>query len=622
MNGDSITRRLLLGQLAALTAFAQVPAAPVAVADDDPLRGLRLPHPRLILPEAALDRLRTQIRENAVAHRTYNDLERDCDKLLNVPPVEYRLTGPRQVLQADHIQDRVTTLALIFRISGKETYLRRAVAELKSAAAFKDWNPARFTETATITHAFAIGYDWLYAALSVEERVWIRNAIVTKGLDLALPIYHKEGGWPNDRFNANVVCNSGMGLGALAVAGDPAVEENKAVNDKCSAVLRGVLDSLPRGLAAYGVEGSWPEGADYWNAVTKAACVLFSGLQTALNNDFGLSSSHGVDRAGRFRVHATGPFGKVFNFGDSDDDADVAPEMYWLARRFATPAFAWSENRVLDHTSHPDAYDLAWFTRDAKSPLQPPAWPLDTIFRGVDVAVMRSAWDDPNAIFIAVKGGDNKAPHAHLDLGSFVLDAGGVRWAVDLGAEDYDLPGYFGRQRSGYYRVRTEAHNTLLIDNENQDQRGEARITRQDILPDLTWVQADLNRANLGRVRQWTRRVGLAQRQVVLMNDVLRCDQPREVIWGLMTDAEITLSGQTATLRKNGWNLAAEIHTPRHAVFDVASVHPAPPQAANAGYHKLIVRLGEKVTDLDLNITLTPYRDGQPKPKTAVQFPV
>ncbi len=189
---------------------------------------------------------------------------------------------------------------------------------------------------------------------------------------------------------------------------------------------------------------------------------------------------------------------------------------------------------------------------------------------GVDIACFRSAWDDPNAIYLAVKGGDNNDPHAHLDLGSFVLDAGGVRWAADLGTDDYDLPGYLGRQRFTYYRTRTESHNTLLIDDQNQDTRAEARITRQDFAPDFSWVQIDLGRANPGRVKQWTRRFALAQRQTVLMEDSVRSDQPVEVIWGMMTDADITLGGQTATLKKNGWVLAAEIRSPRHAVFDVA----------------------------------------------------
>ncbi len=252
---------------------------------------------------------------------------------------------------------------------------------------------------------------------------------------------------------------------------------------------------------------------------------------------------------------------------------------------------------------------------------QPPPWPPDAIFRGVDLACFRSAWDDPNALFLAVKGGDNKAAHAHLDLGSFVFDAGGVRWAADLGTDDYDLPGYFTRQRWTYYRTRTEAHNTLLIDDQNQDTRAEARITRQEFAPDLSWVQIDLSRANGSRVKQWLRRFGMAQRQAVLIEDSVRTDQPVEVIWGMMTDADITVSGQTALLRKNGWNLAAEIRTPRHAVFDKAPVPSSTPQAANPNFHKLIVRLGDKATEVDINIILTPYRDGQPKPKITVQFP-
>lgn len=134
-------------------------------------------------------------------------------------------------------------------------------------------------------------------------------------------------------------------------------------------------------------------------------------------------------------------------------------------------------------------------------------------------------------------------------------------------------------------------------------------------------MQIDLSRANPGKVKQWTRRFALAQRQTVLIGDSVRCDQPVEVIWGMMTDAEIVVSGQTATLRKNGWTLAAEIHSPRHAVFDVAPLRSAPPQAPNPNFHKLIVRLGDKVTELDLNIVLTPYRDGQTKPKVTAQFP-
>jgi hypothetical protein len=617
MRGDNaITRRVLIGQLACLGIQAQ--------SDDDPLRQLHTAHPRLILLDSDLDRVRGLARDNPLAHRIYLDLEKESERLLTAPPTEYKLVGPRLRAQSRRVLDRVSTLALMYRLTQREPYQRRAMAELRAAANFRDWNPAVFADTAEMTHAFALGYDWLYNALSPEDRAMIRDAIVTRALDQAIPLYQRETGWTRAFYNANIVCNAGMGLGALAIAGDSAPDKagpDKSIDDKCSAVLRYVFESIPHGLATYGVEGSWPEGPAYWESVTMYGCAFFAALQTALGNDYGLSASHGVDRAGRFRIYMTGPAGKGFNFADSVDDAGAAPEMFWLAKRFGNPVFAWSEQKLLERSTHPDAYDLVWFDRDAKSPQQPPAWPLDAIFRGVDITCFRSAWDDPNALYLAVKGGDNKAAHAHLDLGSFVLDAGGVRWGADLGPDDYDLPGYFARQRWSYYRTRTEAHNTLLIDEQNQDPRAEARITRQEFAPDFSWVQLDLSRAHPGKVKQWLRRFAMAQRQAVLTGDSVRCDQPVEIIWGMMTDAEITVTGQTAILRKNGWNLAAEIRTPRHAVFDVAPVRSSPPQAANPNFRKLVVRLGDKVTELDLTIILTPYRDGQTKPKITAQFP-
>jgi hypothetical protein len=615
MGEFAITRRVLLGQLACMAAWAQN--------DDDPLRQLRAAHPRLILLDSDLDKLKALIRDNPLAHRIFLDLEKESDRLVTTPVSEYKLTGPRLRTQTRRVLDRVSTLALMYRLTLREPYLRRAIGELRAGAGFRDWNPAVFPDTADMAHAFALGYDWLYNSLSPDERGWIRDAVAGKALDPATSIYQREAGWPRDHFNANMICNAGIGLAALAIAGDKINERDQVVNDKCSAILRNVFESIPHGLATYGVEGSWPEGMAYWESVTRYACAFFSALQTALGNDYGLSAFHGVDRAGRFRIHMTGPTGKVFNFGDCPEDIGLSPETFWMAKRFGVPPYAWSEQKALERSTHPDAYDLAWFDPNAKPPQQqPPAWPPDAIFRGVDIACFRSAWDDPNALYLAVKGGDNKAPHAHLDLGSFVLDAGGTRWAADLGTDDYDLPGYFGRQRWSYYRTRTESHNTLLIEDQNQDVRAEARITRQEFAPDFSWVQIDLSRANSGKVRQWTRRFALAQRQAVLLGDSVRSDQPVEVIWGMMTDAEITVSGQTATLKKNGWNLAAEIRSPRHAVFDVAPLRSAAPQALNPNFKKLIVRLGDKVTELDLNIILTPYRDGQPKPKITAQFPV
>jgi hypothetical protein len=586
------------------------PLAPLATPNDnDPLRLLRPGHPRLVLLDSELDKIRVATKENALAKRIFGDLEKECDRLLSVPPVRYELTGNRLQTQTRRAVDRITTLALMYRLSGRDPWLRRAIMELKACAEFRDWNPARFVDTAEMTHAFAIGYDWLFNALSPEERGWVRDALIAKGLDQAWPIYQQKARWTQEHFNANIVCNSAMIMGALAVADE--------THDKASEIVRAALESIPHGLNTYGADGGWPEGPTYGAYATRYACLFFASLDTALGNDYGLSGFHGVDRAGRFRVYSISPSNRIFSFGDGPDDPGLAPEMFWMAKRFNNPVYAWSEQKQLERSVHPDAYDLAWFVREARAP-QAPAWPLDAVFHGVGAAMFRSSWEDTNGLFLAVKAGSNNVPHAHFDLGSFMFDAGGVRWALDYDDGDMNVQTV---QKPPLYTIRTESHNTLLIDGENQDARAEARITRQELGQDFSWVQLDLSKAN-PRVKQWTRRIGMAQRQAVLIEDALHSDQPVEAIWGMMTDADISPNGPTATLHKNGWNLSVEIRTPRHAVFDVMPVRAGFGQPQNAKFQKLIVRLLEKVTDLDLNIVLTPYRDGQAKFKTTTQFPV
>jgi len=106
-----------------------------------------------------------------------------------------------------------------------------------------------------MTHSFAIGYDWLYAALSPAERAWIRRAIVEKGLDAAIPIYRAKRSWTQVRHNWNQVCNGGIGIGALAVAEDEP--------DKADFILRNALESIRIPMAEYGPDGGWGEGPGY-----------------------------------------------------------------------------------------------------------------------------------------------------------------------------------------------------------------------------------------------------------------------------------------------------------------------------------------------------------------------
>lgn len=599
------------GLLRGFSATAALRLCGQVAPETDILARLKQGHPRLILLDADIDRIKLLIKDNLLAKRLFLDLEKEAEKLQTTLPVEYKLNGPRLLMQSRRAVERVGTLSLLFRLTGKEHYLHRAVLELKAAANFKDWNPAHFPDVAEMTHAFALGYDWLFPALAFEERAWIAGALVNKGIDPALAAFQNKANWTSTRYNWNLVCNSGITLGALAVAEDFA--------PKAAAVLRNTLEAIPKAMSTWGTDGGWPEGPAYGDLAARDASILFAALESAMGTDLGLASvSKGFDRSGRFRVYMNGPIGKVFNYGDSAEELGPTPQLQWQAKRFNNPVLAWQEQRTAERGLRTDFYDLAWFARDARPP-QAPQWPLDTVFSATAVATFRSSWDDPNGIYLAVKGGDNKAPHTHFDLGSFVLDAGGVRFASDLGPDDAVSLIPPGRIRPSFYRARTEVHNTLLIDGENQDGSAEARISHQEFGTELSWAQFDLSKANGAKTKVWQRRVGLAQRQAVLLEDVVESDKPLEVVWGMITDAEITLSGQSAVLQKGKWSMAAEIRSPRHAVFDIVSVRAA---SQTGTYKKLIVRIGEKVSDLRLTVLFTPYRTGATKPKIAVQFPV
>jgi len=79
--------------------------------------------------------------------------------------------------------------------------------------------------------------------------------------------------------------------------------------------------------------------------------------------------------------------------------------------------------------------------------------------RSGQLAVMRSGWRDPNALFAAIKGTDDNHQantfHRHTNTGTFFLQALGEEWAMDLGQESYLVKDYDTTPRV-YYKLRAE----------------------------------------------------------------------------------------------------------------------------------------------------------------------
>jgi len=478
------------------------------------LRTLRPEHPRLVALPAAEQRVKRLIKEDPAAARIFEEIKRRAERELPAAPVEHKLIGPRLLSQSRRCLYRVYAWATVYRLTGDERFARRAVREMEVAAAFPDWNPSHFLDTAEMTHALAIGYDWLYDYLSPAERETIRRAIVEKGLRPAQSVYERGGWWARSRYNWNQVCNGGIALGALAVAEDEP--------ELAAWIVHHAIQSVQVAMTSFAPDGAWGEGPGYWNYATRYNVYLLVGLETALGTDFGLSGFPGFDRTGEFRIHFTGPTRKTFNFADGHEGLGEAAQMFYFARRFDRPLFAWHEREYVRGSS---PWHLWWYDPRGGPPDE--SFPLCRHFRGVDVVFLRSAWNDPEAFFVGFRGGSNRVNHSHLELGMFVLDALGQRWVLDLGSDNYNLPGYFGGKRWTYYRLATRGQNTLLLDGKNQDPGGTAPIVAFLAGKDRSHAVADLTDAYPGQAEHIARGVALIGGQQVLVQDEIRGSFPR-----------------------------------------------------------------------------------------------
>jgi hypothetical protein len=594
--------------LTSLLAFA----LGVAVwAPQDWVAKVRKEHPRLLATTADFERLRQLVQTDEQAREFYQRLKSQADRICQELPSRYEIPdGLRLLATSRRVLLRVYTLALLYRLDGDRRYLERAWRELEAAANFPDWNPRHFLDTAEMAHAFAIGYDWLFSDWTDEQRRILREAMVTKGLQPALGVYREKRWWSTARHNWNQVCNGGIGMAALALLDE--------LPDLCGEILNHALQSLQIPMREFAPDGAWGEGPGYWNYATSYNCVFLAALETAVGTDLGLSQMDGFAETGLFPIYITGPTGRTFNFADGGDGTLRAPQMFWLARKFNRPVYAWYARS----TASPHPLDLLWFDKQGND-AQAEGLPLDKYFRRVEVVTMRTAWNDRNALFVGFKAGDNKFNHSHLDIGTFVLDAMGHRWAVDLGADNYNLPGYFGAQRWTYYRLRAEGHNTLVINpsqEPDQDPRAEAKIVRFVSQPDRAFAIADLTSAYAKHGAEKVMRGILLdrQRREVIVQDEVTLKQAGDVWWFLHTPAQVQLSedGKTATLTQGTATLQAVLLSPKDARFAVMDAKPLPTspnplgQNPNNGIRKLAVHLSQTAS-MQLIVLLSLQREVQ-----------
>lgn len=600
--------------LSALALLTTHPAAAAPAATVPEAAWQKLPaHPRLFADDARFAALRSQRDPVTLQMRELLRARAEIHlaTALTVYPAESNLFVVREM------QDRVLTLAMMFRLTGEKRYGDRARQELLHLAAQTDWGTGHFLDAGESCLAAGVGLDWLYDGFTPAERDAITRAIVERALRPSLEAEEGKNGWIDGDYNWNQVCNAGLSVGALAIA-EREPELARRIVDRA-------VKNVPNASAVYAPDGSYPEGPSYWSYGTVFHVMLVEALRGALGTSAGLEQAPGFLKSADFKLQMVAPSGGEYDYSDYHHEDHNESVMFWFARELGrrdltTAEVAALAERVTDSrvaapgaspakrliTSRHLALELLWWNPELPTAGDSPSLPRHWTAGGtLPLAVLRSAWNDPRATYLAIKGGTPNHSHAHMDVGSFILEMNGVRWALDLGTESYDrmraakldLWNYSqGSSRWTTFRVGPEGHNIPRFDGAPQVASGKAEIRA---LPDEGGVMGnvvELSPLYRGQVENVQRQVRMfPDRSVTVVDEWKTGARAVTYTFQWLTRAKVTVLPPTPgllRLEQGGETLHLRVESPGEFQVESEDVSGsrAPQDSPNPGLSRIRIR--------------------------------
>ncbi len=523
----------------------------------------------------------------------------------------------------------IPTCCLAFIITGDVRYKDRAWLELENILSYENWNPNHFLDVGEYSRAVALAYDWLYDYWTSNERQIMRNGVMKLAFTPAVKQLRRGyGSWLSQRSNWVEVGASGIGLCALAFGDEDGYEE------LCSEILdRIIVDHLPsKGMFLFAPDGAYSEGLGYWNYALYTFYQLTNAMHTSLGTDMGLEDLSGLDKTGYFPIAMRGPNG-VFAFSDSSVNnlPGGAPVYHYVGKRYNLPNLSsYRLQKYTEDTENLDYRDVIWYDPDFTK--------LDDWTEGLNPDYFASGHEplgsfrtgyDKTAYYFGFKGGNNNGNHDQYDIGSFVIDANGVRWAEEIGPEGYTVTG----ERFHYYRNRAEGNNTMVI-NPDGDTHDQTSNADKNAICDYidkgsndgaAYGVFDLTKAYYADLTKAHRGFGLINnRTQFVIQDEITAPQPSEyyAFFHVKQDIAIDIAADGKSLvltsdngQKCAVNLVSSASNAKFGQMEAIqlSTSPAAPNdsSSNSNFHKFFV-YADNVTDASFTIIYTPLIDDSP----------
>lgn len=307
----------------------------------------------------------------------------------------------------------------------------------------KAWGDGRMIENRNGS-AFgyhAIAYDWIYDALTDEQRTRYGNALagwLTWFSDRPV-ITLQSGAWDYNQTwgpsHLNVMHSrdaiTQKLLISLAITGAPTERQAQARQFLDSWATRIPAECIP---AFDAMGGSWSESHGHGSYGPVAVVpYCFEAWRTATGQNLFLAGKPWgfLPEMSRWLTYLRVPYVDRHAFiddGGGDPFSGFSNSAPLLARALRDPLAQWQAGQA----AATDAYRYSGWQRvafadpslAARSPAQL-RLPLAYLFAGAGHVFMRSSWDDPNATWAFFGAGPHRAGHQHDDEGHFMISRRG-----------------------------------------------------------------------------------------------------------------------------------------------------------------------------------------------------
>jgi hypothetical protein len=415
-----------------------------------------------------------------------------------------------------------------------------------------------------------IGYDYLYPLMTEQERKFVRDAIVEKGIRMFYRDMVEMNRMPSSVTNHIAVIVSNLVLDATAIYGDD------PANPSFEPYLSGILAKMKRYMdRTFYPDGGYGENIDYQDM----ACRELVKALPVLEKNFGIdyTSTTNMKDTYLYALYATNSKGDMPEFGDDYVKCNynlTGNTFLWLSYHMKNP---WTYYFIQKSPETGRGGILRYFWQpQGITPKNRDELIPSHCFAVKGNMVMRSDWSDAGSILV-FKCGPN-SNHYHVDQGTFQLMTNGERLLTEAGDEG----DYYANLHYPCYDTQPIGHNVMLIDNDAESQvpadyensiaalQNYPRILHSFAGWNADEVEGDLTCVYKGKIDKYTRSWLFMKPGILFLYDTVKSPREHTYSWLFHSDHvngknPITVSNKTLDIELPKARLHMDILAPEIA---------------------------------------------------------